>query len=166
MKNVLLGQRKEREQSKFRKGVKAKIVQPFRKLLSVELPTMAASTRALTVYAPVMRGIIWLQTRRNAALKIAKCLNRHTAHQVLHSAALASMLLSRAQEARPRTLSRVLWDVQRTIPSRDRPRSRVKHQDSGRHMQRHIADATMIHPRRLFCPAQPVFQKTNDGAPK
>lgn len=43
---------------------------------------MAVSTSALTVYAPVMRGIIWLQTRRTVTLKIAKCLNRHTAHQV------------------------------------------------------------------------------------
>lgn len=166
MKNVLLDQRKEREQSKFLKGVKAKIVQPFRKLLSVELPTMAVNTSAPMAYVPVMRVIVWLQTRRIATLKIAKCLNRHTAHQVLRSAALASMPLPRAQEARPHTLSRVHWDVQRTIPSRDRPRSRVKHRDSGRHMLRHIANATMIHPLRSFCPAQPVFQKTNNAAPK
>ena len=43
---------------------------------------MAVSTCAPMAYAPVIRGIIWLQTRRTAALKIAKCLNPHTAHQV------------------------------------------------------------------------------------
>ena len=43
---------------------------------------MAVNTSAPMAYVPVMRVIVWLQTRRIATLKIAKCLNRHTAHQV------------------------------------------------------------------------------------
>lgn len=43
---------------------------------------MAVSTSAPMAYAPVMRVILWLQTKRIATLKIAECQNRHTVHQV------------------------------------------------------------------------------------
>ena len=43
---------------------------------------MVVNTSALMAYAPVIMVIIWLQTRRSATLKIAKCQNPHTAHQV------------------------------------------------------------------------------------
>ena len=48
----------------------------------MELPTTAVSTGAPMAYVPVIPVIIWLRTRRSVTLKIAKCLNRNTAHQV------------------------------------------------------------------------------------
>lgn len=116
VKNALLDQSNEREQSRFLKDVEAGIVHHLRKRLSVERLTMVVSISAQMECVPAMLAIIWPLTRRIVSLKIAKCQSHHTVHQALHSAARASTPSSRAQEERPLILSRVHWVVPKIIP--------------------------------------------------